>query len=103
MATPRNKTEYVPSTLDDVVNWVRQGAIWPILLDWLAMMHMAAARYDQDRLGVFLKLARAGTLMNKMAPVLRKVYNQMPGPPSTKDEARQKEYVVVTVSQDENS
>jgi NADH dehydrogenase (ubiquinone) Fe-S protein 7 len=44
------------------------------------MMHMAAARYDQDRLGVVFRASPrqsdimivAGTLTNKMAPALRK-------------------------------
>lgn len=54
------------------------------------MMHMAAARYDQDRLGVVFRASPrqsdimivAGTLTNKMAPALRKVYDQMPEPRS---------------------
>lgn len=49
---------------------------------------MAAARYDQDRLGVVFRASPrqsdimivAGTLTNKMAPALRKVYDQMPEP-----------------------
>ena len=52
------------------------------------MMHMAAARYDQDRLGVHFRASPrqsdimivAGTLTNKMAPALRRVYDQMPEP-----------------------
>ncbi|CAG8517814.1 4366_t:CDS:2 [Paraglomus brasilianum] len=52
------------------------------------MMHMAASRYDQDRLGVVFRASPrqsdvmivAGTLTNKMAPPLRKVYDQMPEP-----------------------
>lgn len=52
------------------------------------MMHMAAARYDQDRLGVVFRASPrqsdimivAGTLTNKMAPALRTVYDQMPEP-----------------------
>ena len=52
------------------------------------MMHMAAARYDQDRLGIIFRASPrqseimivAGTLTNKMAPALRKVYDQMPEP-----------------------
>lgn len=51
---------------------------------------MAAARYDQDRLGVVFRASPrqsdimivAGTLTNKMAPALRKVYDQMPEPRS---------------------
>lgn len=49
---------------------------------------MAAARYDQDRLGVVFRASPrqsdimivAGTLTNKMAPALRTVYDQMPEP-----------------------
>jgi NADH dehydrogenase (ubiquinone) Fe-S protein 7 len=101
----------VLSTLDKVTNWARQGSMWPmtfgescksilsceltqtIVCIGLAccaveMMHMAAARYDQDRLGVVFRASPrqsdimivAGTLTNKMAPALRKVYDQMPEP-----------------------
>ncbi len=49
---------------------------------------MAAARYDQDRLGIIFRASPrqseimivAGTLTNKMAPALRRVYDQMPEP-----------------------
>ncbi|KIJ39906.1 hypothetical protein M422DRAFT_230494 [Sphaerobolus stellatus SS14] len=89
---PRNKAEYVLSTLDKVVNWARQGSMWPMTFGLaccaVEMMHMAAARYDQDRLGVVFRASPrqsdimivAGTLTNKMAPALRKVYDQMPEP-----------------------
>ncbi|KNZ51259.1 uncharacterized protein VP01_401g3 [Puccinia sorghi] len=54
----------------------------------IEMMHMAAARYDQDRFGIIFRASPrqsdvmivAGTLTNKMAPALRKVYDQMPEP-----------------------
>lgn len=84
--------EYVLSTLDKVVNWARQGSIWPMTFGLaccaVEMMHMAAARYDQDRLGIVFRASPrqsdimivAGTLTNKMAPALRKVYDQMPEP-----------------------
>jgi len=52
------------------------------------MMHCAASRYDWDRLGILFRASPrqsdvmivAGTLTNKMAPALRKVYDQMPEP-----------------------
>ena len=60
---------------------------------WLAccavhMMHASAPRYDLDRFGTFFRpsprqfdlMIVAGTLTNKMAPVLRKVYDQMAAP-----------------------
>ncbi|KAF8577738.1 NADH-quinone oxidoreductase [Ramaria rubella] len=89
---PRNGAEYVLSTLDKIVNWARQGSMWPMTFGLaccaVEMMHMAAARYDQDRLGVVFRASPrqsdimivAGTLTNKMAPALRKVYDQMPEP-----------------------
>ena len=51
-------------------------------------MHIAAPRYDMDRYGVVFRASPrqadviivAGTLTNKMAPALRKVYDQMPEP-----------------------
>ncbi|ETW80588.1 hypothetical protein HETIRDRAFT_459345 [Heterobasidion irregulare TC 32-1] len=92
LETPNNKAEYVLSTIDKVVNWARQGSMWPMTFGLaccaVEMMHMAAARYDQDRLGVVFRASPrqsdimivAGTLTNKMAPALRKVYDQMPEP-----------------------
>ncbi|RSH93313.1 NADH dehydrogenase Fe-S protein subunit 7 ndufs7 [Saitozyma podzolica] len=89
---PADRAEYVLSTLDKVVNWARQGSMWPMTFGLaccaVEMMHMAAARYDQDRLGVVFRASPrqsdimivAGTLTNKMAPALRKVYDQMPEP-----------------------
>ncbi|KAJ8456717.1 hypothetical protein ONZ45_g18608 [Pleurotus djamor] len=89
---PKNKAEYVLSTLDKVANWARQGSMWPMTFGLaccaVEMMHMAAARYDQDRLGIIFRASPrqsdimivAGTLTNKMAPALRKVYDQMPEP-----------------------
>ena len=52
------------------------------------MMHATVARYDFDRFGVIFRptprqadfIIVAGTLTNKMAPALRKVYDQMPEP-----------------------
>lgn len=87
-----SQLEYVLSTADKIVNWARQGSIWPMTFGLaccaVEMMHMAAARYDQDRLGVVFRASPrqsdvmivAGTLTNKMAPALRKVYDQMPEP-----------------------
>ncbi|KAK4696043.1 NADH dehydrogenase (ubiquinone) Fe-S protein 7, partial [Phenoliferia sp. Uapishka_3] len=92
LESPRNGVEYALSTMDKVVNWARQGSMWPMTFGLaccaVEMMHMAAARYDQDRLGVVFRASPrqsdimivAGTLTNKMAPALRKVYDQMPEP-----------------------
>lgn len=83
---------YVLSTVDQAVAWARAGSLWPMTFGLaccaVEMMHSAASRYDMDRLGVVFRASPrqsdlmivAGTLTNKMAPVLRKVYDQMPEP-----------------------
>ncbi|RIB02751.1 hypothetical protein C2G38_2049827 [Gigaspora rosea] len=88
LAQPANTAEYMLSTIDKVVNYVRQGSIYPMTFGLaccaVEMMHMAAARYDQDRLGLLFRASPrqsdvmiiAGTLTNKMAPALRKLYDQ---------------------------
>lgn len=87
-----NLPEYVISKVDALVNWARMGSMWPMTFGLaccaVEMMHTAAARYDMDRFGVVFRASPrqsdvmivAGTLTNKMAPALRKVYDQMPDP-----------------------
>ncbi|KAL1932582.1 hypothetical protein VTP01DRAFT_8260 [Rhizomucor pusillus] len=89
---PSNSAEYVLSTVDRVVSWAREGSIWPATFGLaccaVEMMHCSTPRYDQDRLGIIFRatprqsdvMIVAGTLTNKMAPALRKVYDQMPEP-----------------------
>ena len=84
---------YMVTTLDELVNWARSNSLWPLTFGLaccaVEMMHSAAARYDVDRFGAGLFRASprqadvmivAGTLCNKMAPALRKVYDQMSEP-----------------------
>uniref|UniRef100_A0A0X3NK88 NADH dehydrogenase [ubiquinone] iron-sulfur protein 7 n=3 Tax=Diphyllobothriidae TaxID=28843 RepID=A0A0X3NK88_SCHSO len=89
---PSNKVEYVIARMDDVVNWARKNSIWPLTFGLaccaIEMMHMAAPRYDMDRFGVVFRASPrqadlmivAGTLTNKMAPALRRIWDQMPDP-----------------------
>lgn len=89
---PRSRGEYVVTKLDDLINWARRSSLWPMTFGLaccaVEMMHMAAPRYDMDRFGVVFRASPrqadvmivAGTLTNKMAPALRKVYDQMPEP-----------------------
>eukprot|EP01041_Mallomonas_annulata_P004574 gene4574-9092_t len=87
-----NNVEYVVSKVDDLVNWARKGSLWPMTFGLaccaVEMMHSAASRYDMERFGMVFRASPrqsdvmivAGTLTNKMAPALRKVYDQMPEP-----------------------
>ncbi|WP_405238582.1 NuoB/complex I 20 kDa subunit family protein [Lentisalinibacter orientalis] len=86
------KKGFVVTAVDNVVNWARTGSMWPMTFGLaccaVEMMHAGAARYDLDRFGVIFRpsprqsdvMIVAGTLVNKMAPALRKVYDQMPEP-----------------------
>ena len=88
-----NDKGFVVSSTEDLFNWARTGSLWPMTFGLaccaVEMMHAAAARYDIGRFGaeVFRASPRqsdlmivAGTLCNKMAPALRKVYDQMAEP-----------------------
>ncbi|KAF2074637.1 hypothetical protein CYY_004032 [Polysphondylium violaceum] len=91
-APPSNAPEIIISKLDGLVNWARAGSFWPMTFGLaccaVEMMQAYAARYDMDRFGVIPRASPrqsdciivAGTLTNKMAPALRKVYDQMPNP-----------------------
>ena len=83
---------FLLSTVDELANWARTGSMWPMSFGLaccaVEMMHSAMARYDLDRFGMVFRpsprqsdvMIVAGTLTNKMAPALRKVYDQMPEP-----------------------
>jgi NADH-quinone oxidoreductase subunit B len=83
---------FVVAQVDKVVNWARTGSLWPMTFGLaccaVEMIHAYMARYDLDRFGIIPRASPrqsdvmivAGTLTNKMAPALRKVYDQMPEP-----------------------
>jgi len=87
-----NAAEFAVAKVDDLVNWARRSSLWPMTFGLaccaVEMMHFAAPRYDMDRFGVVFRASPrqsdvmivAGTLTNKMAPALRRVYDQMPEP-----------------------
>jgi len=81
------------TTVEKVANWARKSSLWPATFGLaccaIEMMASAMPRYDLARFGaeVFRASPRqadlmivAGTVSNKMAPVLRRIYDQMPEP-----------------------
>jgi NADH-quinone oxidoreductase subunit B len=83
----------VTARLEDVVNWGRTNAMWPMLFGLaccaIEMMASQAAHYDMSRFGMELMrpsprqsdlMIVAGRVTRKMAPVLRRLYEQMPEP-----------------------
>lgn len=83
----------VTTTLEQAVNWARTKSMWPMLFGLaccaIEMMMAQAPRNDLSRFGMELMRASprqadmmivAGRVSNKMAPVLRRLYDQMPDP-----------------------
>jgi NADH-quinone oxidoreductase subunit B len=96
LAEEFNDRGYIVTQTDKLLSWVvsrsRTGSLWPMTFGLaccaVEMMHAYMARYDLDRFGVVPRgsprqsdvMIVAGTLCNKMAPALRKVYDQMAEP-----------------------
>src|SRR5260221_3093232 len=86
------KEGFTTTSLDKLINWSKTGSLWPMTFGLaccaVEMMHAGAARYDIDRFGMLFRpsprhsdlMIVAGTLCNKMAPALRKVYDQIAQP-----------------------
>ena len=83
---------YLLTTAEDLVNWARTGSLFWMTFGLaccaVEMMQTSMPRYDAERFGFAPRASPrqsdvmivAGTLTNKMAPALRKVYDQMPEP-----------------------
>ena len=83
---------FVLADSESLFDWARTGSLWPMTFGLaccaVEMMHAGASRYDLDRFGMLFRpsprqsdvMIVAGTLNNKMAPALRKVYDQMADP-----------------------
>lgn len=83
---------FVLTSTDKLFDWARTGSMWPMTFGLaccaVEMIHAYMPRYDLDRYGIIPRpsprqsdvMIVAGTLTNKMAPALRRVYDQMPEP-----------------------
>ncbi len=83
----------VVTTVDKVFNWARKSALWPMTFGLaccaIEMMAAGASRFDMDRFGagIFRPSPRqsdllivSGSVTEKMAPIIRTLYDQMPEP-----------------------
>lgn len=87
------KTNFLVTNVDKLANWARSNSLWPLTFGTsccaIEMMSTASAKYDWSRFGFEVARATprqadliivAGTICYKMAPVLRRLYNQMAEP-----------------------
>jgi NADH-quinone oxidoreductase subunit B len=90
---PSSDGGLIAGKLQELVNWGRSNSLWPLTFATsccgIEMMSVASAKYDFSRFGFEVARASprqadviiiAGTIVNKMAPVLKRLYDQMADP-----------------------
>ncbi|MEO5656374.1 MAG: NADH-quinone oxidoreductase subunit B family protein [Nitrospiria bacterium] len=90
---PSSESNLILTKVDSVVNWARKSSLWPMTFGLaccaIEMITSVSSRHDIDRYGagVFRASPRqsdlmivAGTVCRKMAPIIRRIYDQMPEP-----------------------
>ena len=93
LASMDGQSGIVTTSIEMAANWARKGSLWPLTFGLaccaIEMIAAVSSRYDMDRYGagIFRASPRqadlmivAGTVCRRMAPVIRKVYDQMPEP-----------------------
>jgi NADH-quinone oxidoreductase subunit B len=80
------------STFEQIKAWARSNSLWPMTFGLaccaIEMMQASNAHYDLERFGTFYRnsprqsdvMIVSGTVTKKMAPILRRLYDQMPEP-----------------------
>lgn len=89
----QNGVPVIVGKLDDLINWGRSNSLWPLAFATsccgIEFMSAAAARHDLARFGMEVTrnsprqadvILVAGTIVHKMAPLLKRVYDQMAEP-----------------------
>src|SRR5271157_1756862 len=87
------RTSFIVTRVDTLANWGRSNSLWPLSFGTsccaIELMSTVSAKYDWSRFGFEVMRASprqcdlivvAGTITYKMAPVLKRLYNQMPEP-----------------------
>lgn len=82
--------DWIKIRFKNLLNWAKGGSLWPMTFGLaccaVEMMHTAVSRYDMDKFGLIFRASPrqsdvmivAGTVTNKMAPAVRRLYDQMP-------------------------
>jgi NADH-quinone oxidoreductase subunit B len=89
----RIEAPFITTSMDTVINWGRKYSLWPMPFGTaccaIEFMGVVSSRYDISRFGAELVrfsprqadlMLVMGTITQKMAPVLKQVYDQMPDP-----------------------
>ncbi len=92
-AFAQSNDNFFLTTIDSLINWGRSNSLWPLTFATsccgIEMMAAGAPRHDFARFGVEVYRATprqadvivvAGTIVHKMAPVLKRLYDQMADP-----------------------
>jgi len=86
------RVDFIVTPANSLISWARQGSFWPLTFGLaccaVEMMHATVSRYDFDRFGVIFRatprqadlIIVAGTVTNKIAPCLRRLYEQLLDP-----------------------
>ena len=86
------RLDWISSKITFIIGWARGYSIWPLTFGLaccaVEMMHAAMSRYDLDRFGILLRASPrhsdliivAGTLTNKMSPIIRRLFDQTSNP-----------------------
>ncbi len=93
VAAESDKFNIITTTMDRAIGWARSNSLWPMPMGIsccaIEMMAIVGSRYDVSRFGSEVLrfsprqsdlMIVAGTLTHKMAPVVRRIYDQMPEP-----------------------
>ena len=88
-----SENSVITTTVEKFVNWARKNSLWPtgfgLACCAIEMISTAASRFDLARFGMEIFRASprqadlmivAGTVTKKMAPVVKRLYDQMPNP-----------------------
>ncbi|HOW56748.1 MAG TPA: NADH-quinone oxidoreductase subunit NuoB, partial [Smithellaceae bacterium] len=91
--TSHNELPVLLAKIDPLIRWAQKNSLWPMTFGLaccaIEMISAAAARYDISRFGMEIFRASprqadvmivAGTITKKMAPAVRRLYEQMPEP-----------------------
>ncbi len=106
----RFEQNFIITTVDEIFNWARKSSLWPLTFGLaccaIEMIASTTSRFDMARFGaeVFRPSPRqadlmivAGTVTLKMAPAIKRIWEQMPDPNGASPWARARAWVARSI------